>query len=240
MGAIIIPARIGSSRLAGKMMIDLAGSPLIAWTVRAALKTKLRVVVATDNNQIAEAATDAGAEIIMTGHCNNGTERCAEAARKLGLKGVVVNWQGDSPLVPPEWAVALAKAVNLGQPVTTPVQLCSTKQTHAMKADFFCRQPGGTFAAFDENFDALYFSKSPIPYGGPHWLHVGMYAYTVEALQEYGTNASTLEKSEKLEQLRWLEKGGRIVCLPMDGKPIWEVNNAADIRIVEGALRENV
>lgn len=236
---VIIPARYGSTRLPAKALHNLHGKPLIHHTAQAALRTGLPVFVATDDERIRDAAVAAGVGAIMTSRDHeNGTERCAEAAHWLDHDGPIVNWQGDSPLVPPDWIHALVEAIEEGAHVATPVQRCPMTSARQIRADYCRREPGATTTALDSRGDAIYFSKAPIPSGGPFWLHVGIYAYSAAALAAYGNEPSVLEKSEKLEQLRFLERGVPIRCVPFDGPPIWEVNNFHDIRIVEKMMEE--
>lgn len=237
---IIIPARWGSQRFPGKPLAPIAGVPLIVHTWRAALRTGMPVYVATDHDKIASVILSEGGAVVMTGTCNNGTERCTEAARRIGARGPVVNWQGDSPLVPPEWIECLLSELDAGDfGVTTPVQRCNDEQSRALKHEYLIGAPGGTAAVVDSNFRALYFSKAPVPTRGPFWLHVGIYAYTLDALRGYGTEESQLERSERLEQLRFLERGTPVQCVPVDGRPIWEVNNPCDIAAVASGLGGN-
>jgi 3-deoxy-manno-octulosonate cytidylyltransferase (CMP-KDO synthetase) len=239
MTAIVIPARWGSSRFPGKPLVDLHGRPLIEWVWRAARRTGLPVYVATDDARIAAHVRDIGGEVVMTGSAKNGTERCALAARALKLTGPVINWQGDSPLVPKAWISALLDALdgpNLS--VTTPVQRCEPDMADRIRVDRLSGLTGATTAVLDSAWRALYFSKSPLPTWGPMWMHVGIYAYSAEALASYGTEESLLEKAEKLEQLRFLERGIPITAVPVDGLPIWEVNNPADVPIVKRMMLE--
>ncbi len=234
---IIIPARYGSSRFPGKPLALIGEHPLIIHTWRAAKRTGLRVVVATDSYDIADTILDAGGESTMTPECSNGTERCASAAEFLEHAGPVINWQGDSPLVPAIWIHTLAATLREGCHVATPVQRCIPAQFEILRREFAAGRPGGTLAVLDNDFRALYFSKAPIPYRGPWWLHVGIYAYSADALRSYGREEGILEKSEQLEQLRFLERGMKIQAIPFDGRPIWEVNNPDDIPRVEELMR---
>ena len=236
---VIIPARYGSVRLSGKPLLHFAGRTLIEHTWLAAIGTGLNVWVATDDERIRADCLRFGASVVMTGECSNGTERCAEAAEHLGHIGPVVNWQGDSPLVPASWIPALLEPLGRGDAwVTTPVQRCSVQQGDLIRTDYLRGDPGATTVAIDDRFDALYFSKAPIPSSGPFWLHVGIYAYAREALAQYGRELGRLEMSEKLEQLRFLERGLNVRCVPVDGPHVWEVNNFHDIRIVERMMEE--
>jgi len=231
---IIIPARYGSTRFPGKPLALLHGKPLIEHVWRAATKTGLPVHVATDNTRIYDTVTTLGGNAVMTEACNNGTERCADAAQLLDIKGTIINWQGDSPLVPAQWIYDLVLCLeDSAADVATPVQQCTPRQSRDLRMDFIAGQPSGTCAVCDLAFQALYFSKAPVPTRGPWFMHVGVYAYRREALDRYGTEESLLERSEKLEQLRFVEMGLRIQCLLCTGEPIWEVNNPADIAKVE-------
>lgn len=231
---IIIPARYGSTRLPGKMLCALAGKPVIHHTIEAARRTGLPVILATDDERIAEVGKALGVRVAFTGDCANGTERCARAAVAFNVDGPVVNWQGDSPLVPADWIRALLAALEEDDcGVSTPVQLCTDAQARGLRDDFLRGTPGGTAAVVDSLFRALYFSKAPVPLRGPFYLHVGVYAYSRQALARYGRKPTPLEQSERLEQLRFLERGIGIQCVPVSGDPIWEVNNFADLAIVE-------
>lgn len=237
---VIIPARWGSSRFPGKPLALIAGKPLIEHTWRAAKRTGLDVWVATDDERIAEAIERLGGNAMLTGAANNGTERCAIAARQLALTGPVINWQGDSPLVPPRWIPALLSALSDGFGVATLVQLCDANQAQRLKRDRLAGVSGATVAVLDQNFKALYFSKTPVPTLGPWWFHIGIYAYGRSALLSYGTEEGILERGESLEQLRFLERGIAIAAVPVDGPHIWEVNHPDDVRVVEGMIDETM
>lgn len=230
---IVIPARWGSSRLPGKPLILIAGRPLIYRTWEAASRTGLRTIVATDDERIADVARLFGAETVLTPEAKNGTERCAHVARQLGLRGPVVNWQGDSPLVPPEWIPALLDRLDRDDyAVATPVQTCTDDQASTLRFAYAAGVPTGTFAVVDDMWQAAYFSKCPVPSRGPWLLHVGIYAYRTDALLAYGTEETPLERSEQLEQLRFIERGIPIAAVPLGGEPIWEVNQREDVSLV--------
>lgn len=236
---IIIPARWGSSRFPGKPLAEMAGRSLIEHTWRAARRTKLPVYVASDDARIARAVIGFDGACVMTGEARNGTERCAEAAWQLGHTGPVVNWQGDSPLADPAWIAPLLECLNdPNVAVATPVQPCDAATVETIRRDCLSGRPGATLAALDGSFRALTFSKLPIPLRGPWWLHIGIYAYSAEALAGYGREEGILERSEQLEQLRFLERGETIRCVPVDGPPIWEVNNPDDVYVVERAMEQ--
>lgn len=235
---VIIPARWASSRFPGKPLADLGGQTVLSSTWNAARKTGWPVIIATDDTRIFEEAERIGATVKMTGECGNGTERCAEVLQTLQGYDVVVNWQGDSPMVPADWAQALVEVMTYEPDcaVATPVQRCSAGQLALMRQDQIIGRAGATCAVLDGDWRALYFSKAVVPFRGPHWLHVGLYAYRTGALRAYGRRAGILEASEGLEQLRFLERGISVRAVPVDGDPIWEVNHPDDISIVRSKM----
>lgn len=220
---IVIPARLASSRLPGKMLRRIGGRPLIQWTYEAACKAKLPVVIATDSERIEEEGDKLGATVIRTSaNCINGTERCAEVLELIDeTPEVIVNWQGDSPCIPPDVPSALIDHLlfSTAVAVTTPVRYVDTLA------------PGEACVAqrmIDHR--ALFFSRSQIPSTGPWWAHVGMYCYRALALRSYGRKPSPLELAEGLEQNRWLEQDAVVRCVPCDRMgDCPEVNVAADI-----------
>jgi 3-deoxy-manno-octulosonate cytidylyltransferase (CMP-KDO synthetase) len=256
--AIVVPARYASTRYPGKPLVPLHGAngtpkPLIrrSWEAARAVPAVDRVVIATDDDRIAEAARDFGAEVAMTPEsCRNGTERCAAALDVLGNVDVVVNLQGDALLTPPSFITALldTMAADDAVEVATPA-LRATPAIHArLLDDQRAGRVGGTTVAIGASGDALYFSKSVIPHVGatalgdpalPVFLHVGVYAYRRAALLDYARlNLTRLEELEGLEQLRFLEHGRRVrvVEVPAPGYDIWELNNPHDVAPIEAAL----
>jgi 3-deoxy-manno-octulosonate cytidylyltransferase (CMP-KDO synthetase) len=209
--AVIIPARWGSQRFPGKALADLAGRPLVAHVVERARKARGvdLVAVATDDERIARAAELAGAKAVLTGPAATGTDRVAEAARKLQPSAdVVVNLQGDEPLVEPEAVEALVAAMAGGAEMVTlarSLEPGEEERTQVVKV------------VTDLAGNALYFSRAPIPHrraGGRSALaraHVGIYAFTAAFLQRFASlPPGRLEAEESLEQLRALEHGHRI------------------------------
>jgi 3-deoxy-manno-octulosonate cytidylyltransferase (CMP-KDO synthetase) len=209
--AVIIPARFGAQRFPGKPLADLAGRPVIAHVVERARRARGVdvVAVATDDERIARAAERAGAEAIVTGDAPTGTDRVAEAARRLRpLPDVVVNLQGDEPLIEPEAIETLVAAMAPGVPMATlarPLAEGELGRAQVVKV------------VTDRRGDALYFSRAAIPHrraGGESPLaraHVGIYAFTAAFLQEFAAlPPGRLEGEESLEQLRALEHGHRI------------------------------
>ncbi len=209
--AVIIPARWGAQRFPGKLLADLAGSPVVAHVVERASRARGVdvVAVATDDERIARAAERAGAKSVLTGPAPTGTDRVAEAARKLERAAdVVVNLQGDEPLIEPEAIETLVRAMSAGAEMGTlarPLEPGELERPQVVKV------------VTDLAGDALYFSRAPIPHrraGGTSPLaraHVGIYAFTAGFLQKFASlPPGRLEAEESLEQLRALEHGHRI------------------------------
>ncbi|EAR53000.1 3-deoxy-manno-octulosonate cytidylyltransferase [Oceanicola granulosus HTCC2516] len=258
---IVIPARYPSQRYPGKPLVPLTGATgesrtLIERSWRAALEVggDARVVVATDDGRIADAATGFGAEVVMTSdRCRNGTERCAEALDALGGGyDIVVNLQGDAPLTPP-WFVEALVADLSAHPVAevaTPVLRCDGRALNGFLEDRRAGRVGGTTAVFGIDRNALYFSKEVIPYTSrdygaaeptPVFHHVGVYAYRPSALAAYPRwEPGPLERLEGLEQLRFLERGIHLTCVEVEarGRPFWELNNPEDVPRIEAMLTE--
>ncbi|TVP93961.1 MAG: 3-deoxy-manno-octulosonate cytidylyltransferase [Roseinatronobacter sp.] len=255
---IIIPARYASSRYPGKPLVGLRGATgeirsLIArsWNAAKAVEGVDAVYVATDDERIADAACDFGADVVMTDSaCANGTERCADAVSRLGFAPqVVVNLQGDAPLTPNWFVTALIDAIAAGADVATPV-LRLTAKTHArFVEDRRAGRVGGTTAVMTAQGRAMYFSKEVLPYTGriysgaeqvPAFHHVGVYAYTPKALAAYmQAGACDLENLEGLEQLRFLYHGLPVTCVEVDGhgREFWELNNPEDVARIEAVLK---
>jgi 3-deoxy-manno-octulosonate cytidylyltransferase (CMP-KDO synthetase) len=209
---VIIPARFGASRFPGKPLADLGGRPLIAHVVERALRARGVdvVAVATDDARIAAAAERAGARAVLTGDARTGTDRVAEAARKLSpTPDVVVNLQGDEPLIEPGAIEALIEA--MGDPAVEMATLARPL------AEGELERPHVVKVVCDARGDALYFSRAPIPHrraGGRSALaraHVGIYGFRGPFLQRFAAmEPGRLEVEESLEQLRALERGHRI------------------------------
>jgi 3-deoxy-manno-octulosonate cytidylyltransferase (CMP-KDO synthetase) len=257
---IVIPARHASTRYPGKPLVELRGASgqprsLIrrSWDAAMAVAGMDRVVVATDDDRIRDHAEGFGAEVVMTSTtCRNGTERCAEAVANLGLTpDIVVNLQGDAPLTPP-WFVEDLVAGLCADPdadVATPVLRCTGRMRADLIADRHAGRVGGTTAVFGHDRQALFFSKEVIPFaaGGfgdddpsPVFHHVGVYAYRPAALAEYTAwGEGRLEVLEGLEQLRFLERGRRILCVEVEshGRQFWELNNPEDVPRLEAMMQ---
>lgn len=257
---ILIPARYASQRYPGKPLAELrqpdgSRKSLIRMSWEAACKVPGvdAVHVVTDDDRIADAARAFGASVIMTSpECENGTARCADALTRATLDAdIIVNLQGDAPLTPPWFVEALIDEMrrNPSASMATPVLRLDRKTYGHFAEDRKNDRVGGTTAVFDKDMNALYFSKEIVPYLDPSKLpdgplpvfhHVGVYAYTPEALTAYGSwPQGPLEGVEGLEQLRFLENGHKIRCVEVDGRGrvFWELNNPTDVDRIESVLR---
>ena len=238
---VVIPARYGSTRLAGKPLIPLAGKPMVQRVYeRAELAARVnRVIVATDDERIVKAVEEFGGEARMTrSDHRTGTERVAEvAAHEEGE--VFVNVQGDEPLLDPA-AVDTAVASLLEEP---PAAISTVATTIKTPADIMDPNVVKTVLDFDGN--ALYFSRAPIPWVRDtaskiqvrHLKHLGLYVFQRDALLEYPTlPQGELERIEQLEQLRWLENGWRIRVAEVEHDAV-SVDVPEDVARVEKLLQ---
>ncbi len=256
---IAIPARYASTRYPGKPLVVLHGpdgeKTLIrrSWEAAMAVRGVARVVVATDDDRIADHAAAFGAEVVMTSSdCQNGTERCAEVAAKLPGFDIVVNLQGDAPLTPSWFVEDLITGLraDAGADIATPVLRCDGRALNGLLADRRAGRVGGTTAVFGAGGRGLYFSKEVIPFTGrvfddaentPVFHHVGVYAYRPDALAAYpGWHTGPLETLEGLEQLRFLENGRAVACIEVHarGRQFWELNNPEDVPKIEAMMQE--
>lgn len=225
----IIPARYASTRLAGKLLLEINGKPLVLHTLEQARRAKNidRVIVATDDERILQVVKDSGNEAVLTSENHqSGSDRIAEVAAGLPENSIIVNVQGDEPLIPPatiERAVEAMLNHSWANIVTTCEKIEDVRDVLS---------PDVVKVVTDEEGLALYFSRSPIPFpreavkrhgtlenalrAEPELLslfrkHTGLYVYRREDLREFTTlEQSPLEKTEMLEQLRALEYGARI------------------------------
>lgn len=229
----IIPARYESSRLPGKPLADIDGKPMIAWVVAsaAAVPCVERVIVATDDERIAAAARACGAEAAMTRSDHpSGTDRIAEVAASL-TDDILVNVQGDLPFLAP---ATLERTVQLA--LDDPSLPMATVRLPIDDPDEF-DDPNVVKVVTDRDANALYFSRSPLPYwrdGHPDgvcgYRHLGLYVYRRDFLLRFARLAPTaLERAEKLEQLRALEHGFRIRVADGTGGVGIEVDTPADL-----------
>jgi 3-deoxy-manno-octulosonate cytidylyltransferase (CMP-KDO synthetase) len=244
----LIPARLGSTRLARKPLVDLGGIPMVVRVAqRAAQSGAARVVVAADDAEILEACRSHGVQAVLTATTHaTGTDRLAEACRLLGLHGsdLVVNVQGDEPLIPPDLIaqVACLLAANPDCAIAT-----AAHALHDAK-EFF--SPHVVKVVTDRHGHALYFSRAPIPWARDAFAldrsvlpanltvlrHMGLYAYRVAFLERFpDLERAPLEASESLEQLRALWHGERIVVLPLEEALPAGVDTPADLEVVRRA-----
>lgn len=216
----VIPSRIGSTRLPRKPLLEIQGKPMIQWTYENAARCNAmtKVVVATDSEEIADIIDKIGGEVVITSSdIPNGSLRAATVADMYPEMEVIVNLQGDEPFIKPRMLEQLVKPYLAGdRPEMT---------TLAYPLDFETkyRDPGTVKVILDKHEDAIYFSRSPIPYFReevkvPVYNHMGLYAFRRDFLQVYRTlSATPLDKAESLEQLRVIEHGYKIrVCLTED------------------------
>jgi 3-deoxy-manno-octulosonate cytidylyltransferase (CMP-KDO synthetase) len=239
----IIPARYASKRLPGKPLALIRGRPMIQHVFERAIKAKAlrRLVVATDDSRIRETASSFGAEVLMTSPDHqSGTDRIAEAARQLSLppEAVVVNIQGDEPLLQPAVVDQLVETL-LG---ATDVPMATVVNSGFGRTDF--HDPGVVKAVFDASGRALYFSRAPIPHPREatqpltYYKHIGLYAFRNSFLQHFTKlPPGALEQIEKLEQLRAIEHGFPIlvVSTPYDSV---SVDTPLDLMKVEEMLED--
>jgi 3-deoxy-manno-octulosonate cytidylyltransferase (CMP-KDO synthetase) len=237
---VIIPARYASSRFPGKPLADLGGKPMVARVCeRAAASGAKSVCVATDDERIARAVRAHGFEARMTraDHAS-GTDRIAEAAAAMGLapQEIVVNVQGDEPLIAPALIARVADAL-AKHPEASVSTACHPIHDAASFAN-----PNVVKAVLDSEGYALYFSRAPIPHpreGGapPALRHVGIYAYRVAFLARYAELApSPLEETEALEQLRVLWHGFRIAVAVTEDEVPPGVDTPQDLEAVRKML----
>jgi len=238
---VVIPARYGSTRLAGKPLISLAGKPMIQRVYeRAKLAARAdRVIVATDDERIVKAVEGFGGEARMTRtEHRTGTERVAEVAtREEG--DVFVNVQGDEPLLDPN-AIDTAVHALLEEPQASISTVATPIKTPADIMD-----PNVVKAVLDFDGNAIYFSRAPIPWVRDtaskivvrHLKHLGLYVFEREALLEYPTlPQGELERIEQLEQLRWMENGWKIRVAEVEHDAV-SVDVPEDVARVEAFLK---
>jgi 3-deoxy-manno-octulosonate cytidylyltransferase (CMP-KDO synthetase) len=234
----VIPARFAASRFPGKPLAPIAGKPLVqrVWEGARTAKRLARVLVATDDERIAAACRGFGAEAVLTRASHpTGTDRIAEAAAGIEAD-VVVNVQGDEPLI--EGHVIDAAVAALEE---DPEAAMSTV-AHPCEPEGL-DDPNRVKLVLDRRGRALYFSRSRIPFErepGARWLqHVGLYAYRRDFLLAFVRMEQTpLERTEALEQLRALENGHPIRVAVIEGWRSVPVDVPADVALVEAALRE--
>ncbi|HXJ51415.1 MAG TPA: 3-deoxy-manno-octulosonate cytidylyltransferase [Burkholderiales bacterium] len=236
---VVIPARWASSRFPGKPLADLAGRPMVVRVCeRAAQSGAASVHVATDDERIASAVRAAGHGIVMTRADHpSGTDRIAEAASLLKLENrdIVVNVQGDEPLISPKLIAQVAQLLERLKDASV------STACHAIHDEPSLASPNVVKVVMDAQGYALYFSRSRIPYpreqGGVCYRHAGIYGYRVEFLKRYAAlAASPLEKAEALEQLRMLWHGYRIAVAVSEAEIPPGVDTPQDLEAVRRML----
>ena len=212
MPVIIIPARLGSTRLPRKLLLNDTGFPLLWHTAQRALESKLinDVIIATEDREIANIVARFGHPRIYpvtTPKCNSGTERVSWVVKHIKEfdYSFVVNFQGDEPELPGKYVDELVGAL-----MTEQVDV-ATLATPASHSDY--NSPSVVKVVLDHRDHAMYFSRSPIPHNGPALAHVGIYAYKLEFLIALPTLAAGTLETEKLEQIQWLQSGFRVKVL---------------------------
>lgn len=216
----VIPSRIASTRTPRKALLPIQGKPMVQWVYENASRCKAltKVIVATDSEEIAEVIRSIHGNVMMTDpDLPTGSDRVAYVAEQYPEMDVVINLQGDEPFVKPRMLEQLISPYLTGE---SPEMTTLAHTLHDM-ADF--NNPGAVKVVTDLQGNALYFSRSPIPYfrqevNTPIYHHIGMYAYRRDFLLRYTKLPQTpLEKTELLEQLRAIEHGYKIrVCLTED------------------------
>jgi 3-deoxy-manno-octulosonate cytidylyltransferase (CMP-KDO synthetase) len=249
---VVIPARYASTRLPGKPLLNIAGKPMIAHVCERAQEAYAEeIIVATDDERIFQAVYDLGIKAVMTRPDHqSGTERIAEVAQHCGWAGseIIVNLQGDEPLIPPatirEVAFALAGQKQAGI-ATLAAKIIDSEEIF---------NPNAVKVVLNKAGYALYFSRAPIPWERdtfgqpdrkpsgrmPYLRHIGLYAYTVDFLNRYCSwETSSIELVESLEQLRILWNGEAILVKTVDKTPEAGVDTPEDLMRVEQVLSSN-
>lgn len=232
----VIPARLGSTRLPRKVLLDVAGRPMIEWVWRAAVASGQmdQVVVATDSDEVMVACAEREIPAVMTSpECASGSDRVCEVARQIEAE-IYVNIQGDEPLLTPEHFAPLLELFARDEVrVGTVAVPCPAEDV---------ANPNAVKVVMARDGRALYFSRATIPHdrdgvGGVAWRkHLGLYAYRREALEAFARlQPSPLELAERLEQLRMLENGIDLYVGLAEGDTIG-VDTEADRRRVEEIL----
>lgn len=233
--AAIIPARYDSTRFPGKPLAPILGKPMIQWVYEGVREARLvdRVIIATDDERIRHAAESFGAETRLTSAAHgSGTERAAEVSQIIDNK-IIVNVQGDEPLVTGSLVDRLVEAL---QDEAVPMASLMAK-VHDVGLQV---NPHINKVITDKDGFALYFSRAPIPYQASDFFyqHIGIYGYQRSALLEFANlKPSRLERLERLEQLRALENGWRIKMVEAP-EPTLSVDVAGDIIKVEQLLKK--
>lgn len=248
---VVIPARLASTRLPNKPLLDIAGKPMIVRVVEQAQKSKAsKVVVATDHPDIVKVCQDHQIEVVLTREDHpSGTDRLAEVATQLRLpeETLVVNVQGDEPLIDPDLINELATLL-----AESSAPMATAAHTISEATDFF--NPNVVKVVLNAASEALYFSRAPIPWARDAFIqnkevlpetlsntlalrHIGIYAYRAKFLHQYqDLSPSPIEQVEALEQLRVLWHGQKIAVAVVKHAPAAGVDTAEDLARVRAVF----
>lgn len=234
----VIPSRIASTRLARKPLLPIQGKPMIAWVYENAARTKSlsKIIVATDSEEIANVVKEYGGEAQLTDpNLPTGTDRVAHIAKSFPDMDIIINLQGDEPFVKPKMLEQLIA------PFYENPNIQMTTLAAPIKNQEEFQNPGIVKVLTNIDGDAIYFSRSPIPYfrterSAPVYHHLGYYAFRREFLLKYTTLPQTpLELTELLEQLRVLEHGYPIrVCITEDAT--MEINTPEEYQAAQQVI----
>jgi 3-deoxy-manno-octulosonate cytidylyltransferase (CMP-KDO synthetase) len=250
--AAFIPARYGSTRLEGKPLADICGRPMIQWVYERVRACGLvdGVTVATDDQRVFDAVLAFGGRAVMTDAAHSsGTDRIAEAARAVDAD-IIVNVQGDEPLIEPEMIASVIKPL-----IDDPELRFSTLKTGILDEEEY-KNPHAVKVVCDARGRAIYFSRSPVPHGCTFgdggdggrggdsnlealpraYKHIGLYAFRKDFLLEFSRLKPTrLERAERLEQLRALENGVDIMVVETPFNPV-AVDTPEDLELVRSII----
>ena len=238
----VIPARYASTRFPGKPLAKIFGRPLIEWVLRAVEESQFvdEIIVATDHREIAETVKKIGGYVVLTpSQIPSGTDRVAYVAKEKNFN-IVINVQGDEPLLKGYMIDLLAKTM-----LENPNIEIATLVRHPLEEEIF--SPNSVKVVADSNLFALYFSRAPIPciFRGErnreyYWCHIGIYCFRKDILMKFvSLTKSKLEILENLEQLRALENGISIKLVPV--KDITHpVDVPSDIEIIEEIIKKQM
>ena len=249
---VVIPARFASTRLPGKPLLDIAGKPMVIRVAEQAAKCGAQqIIIATDHAPIMQAADQHGFKATLTRSDHlSGTDRIAEVAAQQAWPDdtIIVNVQGDEPLIPPALIRAVAQHLH-DHPDCAIATAC-----HTIHDEASLRNPNIVKAVIAKNGNALYFSRAPIPYPRdafaqnaslpndiPVLRHIGIYAYRASFLKIYGQLAPTaIEQAESLEQLRALWHGYQIGVTVTDEAPPAGVDTEQDLQTARNLFNKNI
>lgn len=244
---VLIPARLASTRLPNKALADIAGKPMVIRVAEQAQKSRAKqVIVATDSQEVIDACQNHGVQFVMTSAKHtSGTERLAEAAKALNLLSddIIVNVQGDEPLIEPELINQVAEHL-----ASRPVPMATAAHPILSQEEF--ENPNCVKVVLNHAGEAIYFSRSPIPYprdqrselpkNMPVLRHIGIYGYRAGFLSAYShMDISPLEQVESLEQLRVLWHDYKIGVELTEKAPEAGVDTEADLLRVRAFFEKN-